>query len=82
MHSKVYIGYRLALQLGPPFTYVPEHSLRMRIYDILFEHIAKSINCPRNSLVRSLSLSQDLQEQEAKYRIYYLRDNDSGSTFS
>ena len=60
-------------KIVPPFTYVLEHSLRMRIYDILFEHIAES----KNSLACSLSLSPDLRRQEAKYRIYCLRDDDS-----
>ena len=36
------------------------------------------MNSPKNALVCSLSLSHDLQRKEAKYRIYYLRDDDSG----
>ena len=40
-----------------PFTW--NSPLSMRIYDILF-NIAKSINCPKNSLARSLTLSQGL----------------------
>ena len=63
-------------------TRVLEHTLRMHIYDILFEHTAKSTTCPRNSLVRSLSLWQDLQREEAKYEIYHIHNDDSGSFFS
>ena len=36
----------------------------------------------QNLLVCSPSLSQNVRRQEAKYRIYYLRNNDSGSIFS
>ena len=39
------------------------------------------INRPRNSLVCSPSLSQDLRKQDVKYRICYLHDDDSGGIF-
>ena len=72
----------IAAKTVPPFTYVLEHSLCMHIYDILFEHIAESINSPKKSLACSLSLSQYLRRQEVKYRIYCLHDDDSGSISS
>ena len=42
----------------------------------------ESISCPRNSLARSPTLSQGLRRQEAKSRIYYLRDDHSDDIFS
>ena len=47
----------------------------MGIYSILFEHMAKSINCPKKSLVCSQLPSLDLRTREVKIRIYYLRDD-------
>ena len=46
--------------LRPPFTGAlgSTCTLSMHIYDILSEHIAKSINCPRNSLALSCRLSR------------------------
>ena len=42
----------------------------------------ESISCPRNSLARSPTLSQGLRRQEAKSRMYYLRDDHSDDIFS
>ena len=53
----------------------------MRIYYILFEHmgqIGNLINRLKNLSVCSPCLWQDLARQEAKYRIYYLHNDDSG----
>ena len=47
----------------------------MHKYNILSEHIAKSIIRLRNTLAPSSSLSYALWRQETKYRINYLRDD-------
>ena len=56
----------------------------MCINYIQFKHAILLISWSKNLLVCSLSLSQDVLRQEAKYRIsgYYLCDDDSGSIFS
>ena len=51
----------------------------MHIYYILTKHIAQ-FNQLAKKLVNSLAISH--ARQEAKYRIYYIQDNDSGSIFS
>ena len=56
-------------------------TLSMRIYDILLEHIDKSINCSRNSLAPS-PLLKGLWRQEAEFRIDYLCDDHWDNIFS
>ena len=60
-------------------------SCKIHVYahaHILFAQVADLIKCPKKSQSRSLSLSLDSQRQEAKLRIYYLRDDRTSNTFS
>ena len=58
-----------------------EHAHGTLFTDIV-RMLQTTVNWPRNTLVCLPSLSQELQRYEAKYRIYYLRDHDSGSILS